>query len=175
VAEPSGPNGRFVTVAMVEILLSQQLLDEAEPLIAALTEKTPDDPRILVLRRRIEALRNQGPLEPVPVDETGMDRIRLTPSDRGLGVVWEVIDASLALARRRARYSGRPVVRLFSAVPGPRGVRHGIRDLAIEPGAAGLDWPGLPAPAVHVAAVGFLANTGEFVPLAHSDPIVDWQ
>jgi len=45
--------------------------------------------------------------------------------------------------------------------------------LDIEAGllAARLDLPGLPRPAVYVAAVGFLANTGEFLPLARTEPL----
>ena len=162
----------FVTVAMAEILLNQNLTDDARTVIDELLHREPDNPRVAALKKRLEEIPGYGSLEEVPMAPADKDTIMLETRNQTVRIEWTATEKGLALARRRVRYSGKTLVRLFSAVRGPRGVRTATRDLAISHLTARLDLNGLPRPAVHVAAVGFLANTGEFVPLARSEPLV---
>ncbi len=162
----------FVTTAMAEILLNQNMLAEARKIIEQLIENEPENPRHIALGQRLKAMVNHGERDPIPTTPKGSDFVSLSGGEKTLHVAWEVMDESVALAKRKARYAGQCIVRLFSAVPGPRGVRKSTKDITINPGAARIELTGLPFPAVHVAAVGFLSNTGEFVPLAESETIV---
>ncbi len=154
---------------MAEILINQHLVDEARQVLDELRSRSTDNKRIDTLSKRIDDLSAQT--EPVPSEPRGEDAVRVTLSDEAIQLMWELTGDGLDLARAYARYSGRNIVRLFSAVPGPRGVRTLSRDIDIKHAAATLVLHGLPRPAVHVAAVGFLANTGLFVPLAQSEPL----
>ena len=168
--ERSGDKDMFATAAMAEILLAQGLLDEARAAIDEAAGQTPDDPRIAQLRSRLALLvavgEDGGQRSEKP---RGMDRIDLLEDEGGTVTVhWEITDDGRELARRRARFSGVDILRLFTAAPGPRGVRTTTRDTALEFPTGNLKMVGLPGPATHVCAIGFLANTGEFVPLARS-------
>jgi hypothetical protein len=163
----TGPE--FVTVAMAEILLDQALVEEARKVIEELRTARGDDPKVLGLVERLEA--TGRPAEPIPVTPLGRDRSSLTEHNGVLTAEWELTEGGLALARRRARYSGVRIIRLFSAAPGPRGVRSATRDTEVALLAGRLELRGLPRPAVHVLAVGFLSHTGQFVPLARSEPL----
>lgn len=159
----------YVTVAMAEILLSQNLATESARVIGKL-QKENNSPKVQALAQRLTEL-NHTP-EPVPLEPANRDAIQLSCEGRTLTIRWEMTKESLAMAKRVVRYSGHKVVRIFSAVPGPRGVRTWTRDITLSHLAARLDLRGLPNPAVHVAAVGYLCNTGQFVPLARSQPLV---
>jgi hypothetical protein len=115
---------------------------------------------------------SHGEREPNPIAPKDVDFISLKLSLKTLHMAWEVKEESIALAKRKVRYAGQCIVRLFSAVPGPRGVRTSTKDISVDAGAAQIELEGLPCPAVHVAAVGFLSKTGEFVPLAESESVV---
>jgi hypothetical protein len=165
-------NEIFVTTAMAEILLSQHMLTEARRVIEQLLENEPENPRHIALEHRLQSMVRHGEREPKPIPSRDQDFIALKLSPNTLQMDWELKEESIALAQRKARYAGQNIVRLFSAVPGPRGVRTSTRDITIGVGAAHIEITGLPCPAVHVAATGFLSKTGEFVPLAQSEPIV---
>ncbi len=160
----------FYTVAMAEILLIQDLLEDASHVLERLLETSPDDDRVKKLAARIWERKNLGELEQRPMEEVGHDNIELDLNGETLDVLWELTDDGLAIARRKVRYSGHAIVRLFTAATGPRGVRTTTRDLAIEHTTAGVSLGGFPRSAVHVAAVGFLGRNGAFVPLARSLP-----
>ena len=162
----------FLTAAMAEILLQQSMLTEARHIIDQLLENAPENPRYIALDERLQAMVRQGELEPTPIATKNNDYIHLRFASKVLHMEWEVHEESIALAKRKTRYGGQAIVRLFSAVPGPRGVRTSTKDTLIEIGAAQLAFTGLPFPAVHVAAVGFLSKTGAFVPLAQSKTVV---
>jgi len=163
----TGPE--FVTVAMAEILLNQNLVDEARAVVEQLRARKEDDPKLAGLVARLATIGRNA--DPVPLTPSGSDRALLVLREGTLEAEWELTEEGLALARRRARYSGVRVLRLFTAASGPRGVRSTTRDVEIDLPAARLELHGLPAPAVHVLAVGFLSHTGEFVPLARSEPL----
>ncbi|MCP4606701.1 MAG: hypothetical protein GY847_40370 [Proteobacteria bacterium] len=160
----------FVTAAMAEILISQNLAEEARRVTDQLSEREGESPRVIALYERLDEMSKQ--IDPIPAEPRGRDSVTVAIEGKTLKVGWEITEDGLALARRKVRYSGHSVLRLFSAVPGPRGVRTSTQDIELELSAASLDLNGLPHPAVHVAAVGFLGNTGEFVPLARSEPLV---
>lgn len=163
----------FTTVSMAEILLSQNLVAEARRVLNRLLASDPHNSRVAALTERILELEGKGEVAPIPVAPGGRDRVTLERVGEAVRLTWELTEEGLGIAERAARYSGRPVVRLFTAAPGPRGVRTATRDLDLQPLAAYTDLGGLPRPAVHVAAAGFLANTGSFVPLAESATLVD--
>ena len=163
------PDKIYVTIAMAEILLGQSLVDEAGRVVEKLRAQHGNDERVKALCERIEAMSKQA--EPVAVEPAGKDSVKLSLEGKSIRARWEVTDNGLALAKNKARYSGHSVLRLFSAVPGPRGVRTSFQDIEVSANSAQMELKGLPCPAVHVAAVGYLSNTGEFVPLAESDII----
>ncbi len=154
---------------MAQILIDQNLFDEARHVIEQLRARDGDDPRIAALGLRLEQI--SEPADPVPVDTLGEDDVTVAIEGEALRVAWEITEDGLAMAKRRVRYSGKNIIRLFAAVPGPRGVRTSTLDIEAGLFAARLDLPGLPRPAVYVAAVGFLANTGEFLPLSRTEPL----
>ena len=165
-----GARTPFVTAAMAEILLGQDLVREAAEMIERLARSHPEDPRVERLRSRLAERLARGEAVQVPIPEMGLDRVALALEDGALRATWELSDAGLAIAKRRVRYSGHAVVRLFTAAVGPRGVRKALADLEIKHRAGRVDLGGMPRPAVHVAAVGFLGRNGAFVPLARSAP-----
>jgi hypothetical protein len=171
VGEPGHSSSPFATVSMAEILLAQDLWKEAAEVVEVLAARELVDPRLHELKRRIEQRSLRGELEQRPVDAAGRDRIALALTDAGLGLTWELTDAGLALARRSVRYSGVTIVRLFTAVAGPRGVRTGTRDIEVELPAGELDLLGVPSSAVYVAAAGYLGRNGVFAPLARSETV----
>lgn len=158
----------YATASMAEILLSQNLISQAEKVIATLQETEPDNPRTAALVLRLEEmLRGASADSPTPPPE-GVDRVSLHKEDTGIGLEWELTDGGLRIAKQAARYSGRPIVRLFTASAGPRGVRTQLRDIDISALLGKTTLFGMPRPAVHVAAIGYLANTGIFVSSAQS-------
>lgn len=161
----------FATVAMAEILLAQDLWQEAQAVLDVLLEQQPADPRVVDLRQRLEQRSRLGDIEQEPVTAAGEDRIALELDDKGLRVTWELTAGGLEIARRAVRYSGRSIVRLFTAIAGPRGVRTGIRDIELDLEAGWIALPGVPLPAVYTAAVGFLCRNGVFVPLSRSETV----
>jgi hypothetical protein len=169
----SNKDSHFVTVSMAEILLAQNMVSDTRKVIRSLLEIEPNNPRVLALVQRLDEV-TQGEaqkLERIP--EHGVDRIHLTRRDAAVVVAYEITDRGIAIAKSAARYSGRMVVRIFTAAPGPRGVRTVTRDFDVAVGAAALPLLGMQRPAVHVASVGYLANTGTFVPLAQTQaPLV---
>ena len=172
---PEDRKGRgsiFNTVSMAEILLSQNLVQETQKVIADLKDKNKSDPTIVTLEKRVESLSQTT--EPIarPQPARGFDRIDISCAKRVLTIEFELTEHSLLGAKKVARYSGYEIIRLFTASPGPRGVRTNTRDIKIPSHAAVLEIRGLPFKAVHVAAIGFLAHTGFFVPVARSSPLV---
>ena len=161
----------FATVSMAEILLAQNLISETEEVVRQLQKSDPMNPRVIALAERLKQVKGP-PVEQQPVTPVGADTTTLLAGSNVVVLKWELTQNGLDLAKRRARYSGRSIARLFTASPGPRGVRTMTRDIEIEHPAAQVALRGLPQPAVHVAAAGFLANTGMFVPLARSDALV---
>ena len=154
---------------MVEILLGQNLIHDAKKIINQLAVEQGETPRICELRERLRAVSN--PPDPTPTEPQGKNQIRLVDQLPNLIVEWEITPAGLELGKRVAKYSGHGIVRLFTASPGPRGVRTSYQDIPADPAAAKVILPGLPKLAVHVAAVGFLCNTGEFIPLLRTEPL----
>jgi len=163
------PTPTFATLAMAEILLGQELLAEAREVLAEVARVSPDEPRLAALGLRCDELARQSG-ELVGIALEGRDRVLLSLVDGTLAVEWEATAAGLELARRVARYSGQTTVRIFSAALGPRGVRCTVKDVPARRDAGRIRLAGLARPAVHVAAVGFLAHSGRFVPLAGSGP-----
>lgn len=161
----------FATVAMVEILLAQDLWQEARAVLDVLVERQPADPRVADLRRRLERRSQVGEIEQEQVTAAGEDRVALELDDQGLRVTWELTARGLEIARRAVKYSGRSIVRLFTAIAGPRGVRTQTRDIELDLEAGRIALPGVPLPAVYTAAVGFLGRNGAFVPLSRSETV----
>ena len=161
----------FATSQMAEILIEQNLIDEARALIDRLIEKDPNDPRAISLASRIDEISSGCDAEQIATAPTGKGFVSLDCQKNTLCVSWEMTEHELAIARRKVGYSGRTVLRFFSAVSKPRGVRTALRDIEIKHLTAQLSLPGLPRPAVYLAAVGFACNTGEFVPVARSTPL----
>ncbi len=168
-ADSSDDDRIFATAAMAEIFLSQNLLEQARRVVDELDATDSRNPRIPELRRRIDEVAQRSGHDTVALEPIGRDSISLELCEGALRVYWELTEKGLELARHTARYSGGPIVRLFTAAVGPRGVRTGIRDHEMDKLCARRDFFGMPRPATHVAAVGFLANTGEFVPMAQSE------
>lgn len=158
----------FVTASMAEILLSQNLVPETEAVIRQLQKSDPGNPRVQALAERLRQIKESPTVEQKTLSAAARDEISLRSEQAELAIRWGLTPEGLRLARAHARYSGRSIVRLFTAAPGPRGVRTGTRDTALQHDAGEMTIRGLPRPAVHVAAVGYLANTGLFVPLARS-------
>ncbi len=171
-AEHEEQNARFVTVSMADILLDQQLVDQAAEIIKQLKEKAPLNKRVVALEKRLLEIIEQGPQVQLPLAPTDSNWVTLIKEATSLEIKWEITENGLASAKRMVRYSGHNILRLFSAVPGQRGVRKSTRDIELDHLAARMVLSGLPYPGVFVAAVGFLGNTGEFVPLAHSESLV---
>ncbi len=161
--------GMYATVSMAEILLSQNLAAEAEKVILVLQKRLPGDPRVTALAERLAEMRRPPAADTAPsLSPTGFDRIALENASPGIGIEWELTESGLAMAKRAVRYSGRPVIRLFTAAAGRRGVRTGIRDIDIHALFGRTVLAGMPRPAVHTAAVGYLANTGVFISCSQS-------
>lgn len=158
----------FFTVAMAEILLDQDMIAEAAEVIDRLVEEQGSDARVLELLQRVRDRLAQGEVSQDSIARKMVDRIEIDSSDGMLRISFEVTDQGLAIARRKVRYSGHSIVRLFTASTGPRGVRKNTRDIEILHPAAQFDIHGLPKSSVHVAAIGFLGRNGAFVPLARS-------
>lgn len=169
--EPTEGGTLFATSQMAEILIEQNLMDEARALIDLMIEKDPTDPRVVSIARRLDEIGAGRDVEQIPAEPTGNTFVSLVESDNALRVSWEVAEQRLTIAKNKVGYSGRAVLRLFSAVFRPRGVRKAFRDIELNHMAASLKLTGLPKPALHLAAVGFLGNTGEFVPVARSTPL----
>lgn len=170
-SDPRGIDNLFATVSMAEIFLSQNLVEQARRVLVRLPEKTHPEPRVAALRERLDEIGNRVTLDQVAQSDEGQDRVALAFTDRALRIDFELTDEGVALAKRKARFAGRRVLRLFTAHMGPRGVRTTTRDIDLQHSCARLELLGTPRPAVHVAAVGYLANTGEFVPLSSSEPL----
>ena len=161
----------FDTVAAAEILLAQDQLGPAREMTERLAAARPDDDRVAALHERVEARTASGPIVQLSARERGLDRVSLRAAESGVDAEFELTDAGLAVARRTAVYSGASVLRLFTVVAGPRGVRKRTRDIELERRCGRLRVVGTPRPAVHVAAVGHLARSGVFVPVATSAPL----
>jgi hypothetical protein len=162
----------FFTVSMAEILLSQNLVTETAKVVARLRKIDPANPRVAALAKRLEEVNRAGGSDAVPIKARGEDYAELELRNGPLLLRWELTREGLAIAKATARFSGSRVFRLFTAQPGPRGVRTGSRDIVLEHTSGEMLCHGLPDSAVHVGAVGYLANTGVFVPLARSEPCV---
>jgi hypothetical protein len=162
----------YTTAAMAEILLSQDMLRDAEAVIATLEKEHPGDQRVQLLRQRLND--RQGGGEPVqrPEEPMGTDRLTMALDRTQLQVSWELSDDGLALARRQVRYSGQTILRLFIAQPGPRGVRTLTRDFDLAHHCGSCTFSGMPALAAFTAAIGFLGRNGHFVPMARAVPVV---
>lgn len=161
----------FTTVAMAEILMIQDLIKEASEVIERLELLHPDDERVKALRQRMSQKMGLGLKSQTPVPPQNSDRIALQFNDDLLQIEWELTPEGLDLAKRTVRYSGHSIVRLFSAAPGPRGVRTSVRDLFLELEVGRQEVCGTVRDAVHTAAVGFLGRNGAFIPMARALPI----
>jgi hypothetical protein len=162
-------SGPLATVALAVILLDQGLLPEARELLGRLERERAGDERIPRLLARLAELEGSESIQE-PMERGGTDTVALAACGHDLELRWELTAAGLALGRRTARCSGAPVVRLLTVITGPRGVRKTWRDIALLHPGGRLLLRGLPRPAVHVAAAGFLARSGVFVPLCTSAP-----
>jgi hypothetical protein len=156
---------------MAEILLAQDLWQEAAAVVETLLERDQVDPRVAELERRLAQRSSHGEIEQQPVAPAGVDRVVLELADERLRLTWELTPEGVELARRAVRYSGREIVRLFTAIAGPRGVRTGTRDVELSLPAGRVELLGVPLRAVYVAAVGYLGLSGVFLPLARSQTI----
>jgi hypothetical protein len=161
----------YVTVSMAEVLLSQNLVQEAKRVISRLEETEPSNPRVKVLSQRLKEMLTPPPVEPSALSPLGFDRVCLSLINTGIQVEWELTETGLEIAKRAVRYSGRSVVRLFTASAGQRGVRTQLRDVNLPELIGKTLLLGMPRPAVHVAAVGYLADTGVFVSSAQSSSL----
>ena len=161
----------FTTVAMAEILMVQDLVKEASEVIARLEIQHPDDERVRELRKRMSQKMGLGLKPQVPATASHLDRIMLQFKEDILHIEWELTPSGLDLAKRTVRYSGNSIIRLFSAAPGPRGVRTTVRDLFLELNVGSQEISGTARGAVHTAAVGFLGRNGAFVPMARALPV----
>jgi len=169
VSDAPGPT--FHTVTMAEILLGQDLITEAAEVLEQLEQENAEDPRVRKLGIRIADRQKAGISDQHPIKESGADMVSLELNERAILITWELTDDGLALAKRRVRFSGNQILRLFTASGGPRGVRKSTRDFELTHRAAIMSLDGAPTPSVHVAAVGFLGLNGAFVPLASSPPL----
>ena len=167
-SDQDSPDLPFTTVAMAEILMVQDLVKEASKVIARLEEKHPDNERVKALRERMSQKMGLGLKSQSPVPAVGKDRIKLSFLNDALHIEWELTKAGLDLAKRTVRYSGHTIIRLFTAAPGPRGVRTTVRDLFLDLEIGCQDISGTAKGAVHTAAVGFLGRNGAFVPMARA-------
>lgn len=167
-SDPTRSEIPFATVTMAEILLGQDMIAEATEVIERLVDEYGDDARVKELLERIRERSIQGEVSQDLIPKKGIDRIEIESRDGVLSISFELTDQGLAIARRKVRYSGHSIVRLFTASTGLRGVRKNTRDIEILHPAAQLDIHGLPRSSVHVAAIGFLGRNGAFVPLARS-------
>ncbi|MBN2341804.1 MAG: hypothetical protein JXX29_10660 [Deltaproteobacteria bacterium] len=165
------PSVPFTTVAMAEILMVQDLIKEASEVISRLEQQHPDDERVKALRKRMSEKMGLGMPEQHPSAARGIDRIELFFTEGSLCMEWELTDEGLALAKRVVRYSGHTIIRLFTAAPGPRGVRTTIQDIAIELAVGQQEISGTATGAVFTAAIGFLGRNGAFVPMARALPV----
>ncbi len=170
-SDRSGSDHTFDTVAMAQILLDQNMLEEAASMVRRIVRERPDDPRTAALEDRLRLKLSQGEEVQIPVEEEGRDGMDLVIDGSSVRATWELTDKGLGIARRQVRYSGHIVMRMFSAYVGPRGVRKTVRDTEVLHRAATMEVTGLLAPSVHVAAIGFLGRNGAFVPLARSHPV----
>lgn len=162
----------FATVSMAEILLAQNLVSETAKVVARLQKIDPANPRVIALAKRLKEMEKAGSAGAVAIEARGVDYVALERKDGPLLLRWELTGEGLAIAKAAARFSGTRVLRLFTAQPGPRGVRTASRDIGVTHAAGEMLCYGLPETAVHVGAIGYLANTGVFVPLARSEPCV---
>jgi hypothetical protein len=80
-------------------------------------------------------------------------------------------EQGLDIAKKRVRYSGSTIVRLFTAASGPRGVRTSLKDYTIDYSTGSMTITGISKRASYTAAVGFLGRNGAFVPMARALPI----
>jgi len=167
-SDPTSSEIPFATVTMAEILLGQDMIAEAAEVIDRLSDERGDDARVGELLERVRERSAQGEVSQKSIPRKMVDRIEIGSMDGVLRISFELTDRGLAIARRKVRYSGHSIVRLFTASTGPRGVRKNTRDIEILHPAAQLDIHGLPRSSVHVAAIGFLGRNGAFVPLARS-------
>ncbi|MFO8071100.1 MAG: hypothetical protein R6V85_04420 [Polyangia bacterium] len=161
----------FDTVSMAEILLEQGELRRAREMVDRLAELEPRDGRTAALAERVAARESGGEPQQLALEPRGLDRISLSCDRGALRIAWELTDAGLMLGRRRVRYSGAAVVRLLTILHGPRGVRRVFRDLEIEHDCGETTIYGPAAPAVYVAALGYLGRNGAFAPLARCAPL----
>ena len=166
--EPTRKAPHFVTISMGEILLAQNMLSETRKVVAHLLEREPDNPRVQALSKRLHEVETGEMSKQMQIPREGIDRVLLAAKENAVNIVFEVTEKGMAIAKKTARYSGRAVVRIFTAAPGPRGVRTVSRDIDVEAGAGAIPIFGMQRPAVHVASVGYLANTGTFVSLAQT-------
>jgi hypothetical protein len=161
----------FDTVSMAEILLEQGELSKAREMVDRLAEREPQNERTAALAERVAARESGGEPLQVAVAPRGLDRVSLSCDRSALRIAWELTDEGLALGRRRVRYSGAAVVRLLTILHGPRGVRRVFRDMEIEHDCGETTIHGPAAPAVYVAALGYLGRNGTFAPLARCSPL----
>ena len=170
-SEKGKSEATFDTVAMAEILMVQDLVKEASAVIARLEKEHPEDDRVKALRKRMSQRMGLGLKSQIPVPAKGEDRVSLAWVDETLRVEWELTPEGLDLAKRTVRYSGFSIIRLFTAAPGPRGVRTMVRDLFLDLETGQLEISGTIGGAVHTAAIGFLGRNGAFVPMARALPV----
>ena len=172
-SDTENENQVFATISMAEILLAQNMLLETRKVVRELLKSDPDNPRIIALFERLEEVERGELPRPVALPEKGSDHVALFQDNRAIRISFEITEKGMAIAKRTARYMGRPIVRVFTASPGPRGVRTATRDIDVSVGAAAVNLFGMQRPAVHVAAVGYLANTGTFVAMSRTEtPLV---
>ncbi len=167
-SDPTSSEIPFATVTMAEILLGQDMIAEAAEVIDRLVDERGNDARVVELFERIRERSAQGEVSQDSIARKMVDHIEIESRDGVLRISFELTDQGLAMARRKVRYSGHAIVRLFTASTGPRGVRKNTRDIEILHPAAQFDIHGLPRSSVHVSAIGFLGRNGAFVPLARS-------
>jgi hypothetical protein len=170
-SERSDNKPMYATVSMAEVLLSQNLIQEATHVISCLEETEPSDPRVKLLSQRLHEMLSPRPVDSFDLLSVGVDRICLSLVKTGIQIEWELTEAGLVIAKRAVRYSGRSIVRIFTASAGQRGVRTQVRDIEIPSLLGRTLLAGMPRPAVHVGAVGYLANTGVFMSSAQSSSL----
>ncbi len=163
--------GTFITVAMAEILLSQNQMSKAAKMIKLLHKRNPFDARVEALKERLAKKKDTDEQIQKQVGATGKDRLELHLFPDNITVLFELTNNSLDIAKREVRYSGKAILRLFTAAPGPRGVRTTLKDFELEYNCASFKIAGLPKYAVYACSAGFLGHSGLYIPMIRAVPV----
>ena len=160
---------RLATVTMASIFAEQGLETEAAQLCRAVLARKPHEPRASRLLRRLERSEAAGRL--LPAGQGGSHVALWWQGPTVLFAAWQVEREPGDIDGRAARLAGAGatrVLRLFSAWRDATGVRQQVRDEPVDGLRGQMFLEEVPAGATHRAAVGWLGETGNFLPLCSS-------